>query len=141
MRPMPQLIKHVGRGARLARDLDRDEAREAMRRIVASEVDPVQIGGFLIAQRMKGESPEELAGFAEGMRSAVPPVKAPPGQAVVDVDLHADGREGRPCVTPAAACLAAAAGARVLVRGAFGQRFAANDLDQVFTLLDIRTSA
>jgi anthranilate phosphoribosyltransferase len=141
VRELPALIKHVGRGARLAKDLPRDEAREVMRAILAGEADPVQIGGFLMALRMKSESAEELAGFVEAMRAAAAPVDWPapdPAHPLVDVDLHGDGRAGRPSVTLAAACLVAAAtGARVLVRGSFGGRFARHDLDEVYAALGI----
>ncbi len=145
MRDLPALIKHVGRGARLAKDLPRDEARAMMRALLTGEADPVQTGGFLIAMRMKSESPEELAGFVEAMREAAAPVDWPaadPAHPLVDVDLHGDGRAGRPSVTLAAACLVAATtGARVLVRGSFGGRFARHDLDEVFAALGVDAHA
>lgn len=141
VRALPELIKHVGRGARLARDLSREEASRVMRLLIAGEADPVQVGGFLMAMRMKGEAPEELAGFVDAMGERQRPIAAPAGAPLVDVDLHADGREGRPVVTLAAACLATAAGARVLVRGSFGGRFARHDLDEVFTRLGVPPAA
>jgi anthranilate phosphoribosyltransferase len=141
VRELPALIKHVGRGPRLAKDLPRDEAREVMRAILAGEADPVQTGGFLMAMRMKSESADELAGFVEAMRAAAAPVDWPahdPAHPLVDVDLHGDGRAGRPSITLAAACLVAAAtGARVLVRGSFGGRFARHDLDDVYAALGV----
>ncbi len=145
MRDLPALIKHVGRGPRLAKDLPRDEAREVMRALLAGDADPVQAGGFLMAMRMKGESPEELAGFVEAMRAAAAPVdwpRAEPDRPLVDVDLHGDGRAGRPSVMLAAACLVAAVtGARVLIRGTFGGRFARHDLDDVFAALGLDAHA
>jgi anthranilate phosphoribosyltransferase len=125
VRSIPEIVKHVGRGARLAKDLDFDEARDTMSRLSAADADPVQLGGFLIALRMKGESADELAGFTAALRAHV--VFDLAGQADVDVDLHADGREGRPSLTLASACVAAACGVKVLVRGAFSSNFAKND--------------
>ena len=143
---MPALIKHVGRGARLAKHLSREEAGDAMRYLLdegPGGAAPLQIGAFLLAMRIKSESPEELAGFVDAVRAALPapaPAGATPAHAV-DVDLHADGRAGRPSVTLAAACIVAALGVPVLVRGAFGQRFAKNDLDDLLERLSLRACA
>jgi anthranilate phosphoribosyltransferase len=98
-----------------------------MHLIASGEATPVQVGGFLIAQRMKGEGPEELAGFVDALRDFAR-VGLPIDDRTIDVDLHADGREGRPTVSVSAALVAAACGARVIVRGAFGGPFAKNDL-------------
>lgn len=134
---MAALIKHVGRGARLAKDLGLEDARTAMRMIASGAATPAQIGAFLLAMRVKGENAEELAGFTLALRElshvSPPPLEGP----LVDVDLHGDGREGRPSLMLAAACVAAACGARVVVRGAFGQAFARNDLDGAFAALGI----
>lgn len=48
--------------------LGRDEARGIMEVIMAGTATPSQIGGLLTALRMKGETVEEIAGFAEAMR-------------------------------------------------------------------------
>ncbi|MFY9579125.1 MAG: hypothetical protein WAQ33_07350, partial [Gaiellaceae bacterium] len=53
------------------RDLSREEAREVMGAIMRGETTPAQIGGFLIALRVKGETPDEIAGCAEAMRDHV----------------------------------------------------------------------
>ena len=50
------------------RDLTAAEAREAMLGILNGEASTVQIGAFLVALRMKGETPDELLGFARAMR-------------------------------------------------------------------------
>ena len=52
-------------------DLARDEAREVMNGIMRGEATPAQIGGFLVALRLKGETADEIAGCAEAMRSHV----------------------------------------------------------------------
>ncbi len=58
------------------RDLGRDKAREVMNTIMSGQATPAQIGGFLVALRLKGETAEEIAGCAEAMRAHVLPVKA-----------------------------------------------------------------
>ncbi|MFB5675569.1 anthranilate phosphoribosyltransferase [Paenibacillus terreus] len=50
-------------------DLSRSEARAIMERIMTGEATPAQIGGLLAALRMKGETVDEITGFAEAMRS------------------------------------------------------------------------
>ncbi|MDF2572219.1 MAG: trpD, partial [Sporomusa sp.] len=50
-------------------DLLRGEARAAMQVIMSGQANETQIGAFLTAMRMKGETSEEVTGFAETMRS------------------------------------------------------------------------
>src|SRR5260221_4716850 len=52
------------------RDLDAADAQAAMRIVLAGAASPAQIGAFLMALRMKGESVSELVGFARAMRQA-----------------------------------------------------------------------
>jgi len=56
-------------------DLTRDEARRVMDTIMSGEATPAQIGGFLVALRLKGETADEIAGCAEAMREHVLAVK------------------------------------------------------------------
>jgi anthranilate phosphoribosyltransferase len=50
------------------RDLEEDETREAMRYIMSGRATPAQIGSFLTAMRMKGETAGEIAALARTMR-------------------------------------------------------------------------
>ncbi|MBO2945016.1 anthranilate phosphoribosyltransferase [Paenibacillus sp. F411] len=50
--------------------LSREEARQIMQSIMEGEAAPSQIGGLLTALRMKGETVEEITGFAEAMRGS-----------------------------------------------------------------------
>lgn len=54
--------------------LSSEEAREAMHVILSGEAKPAQIAGFLVALHMKGETVEELVGFARAMRQMAEPV-------------------------------------------------------------------
>ncbi|MFN2137351.1 MAG: anthranilate phosphoribosyltransferase, partial [Candidatus Promineifilaceae bacterium] len=68
-------------------DLTYEQAREAMDAIMAGEASPAQIGSYLTALRMKGETVDEIAGSADSMRHhvvAVPIPAAVTGGVLVD---------------------------------------------------------
>ena len=97
-------------------DLTRDEAREAMNTIMSGEATPAQIGGFLVALRLKGETADEIAGCAEAMRAHVLPVRPQRADLVDTAGTGGDG--GRTFnISTAAALVAAAAGAGVAKHG------------------------
>jgi anthranilate phosphoribosyltransferase len=119
-------IKTVGAGKRRARDLSRAEAREAMLALLATR-DDAQVGAFLLAMRMKGETATELAGFVDALATVDGGTAQQSSDhdhglhrrsagLVVDVDAHGDGRAGRPSLLPAAAVVAGRLGVDVLVR-------------------------
>jgi len=97
-------------------DLTRKEAREAMNTIMSGEATPAQIGGFLVALRLKGETADEIAGCAEAMRAHVLAVR-PRREDLVDT-AGTGGDGGRTFnISTAAALVAAAAGAGVAKHG------------------------
>jgi anthranilate phosphoribosyltransferase len=98
------------------RDLTRDEARNVMDTIMSGEATPAQIGGFLVALRLKGETADEIAGCAEAMRAHVLPVSPQRTDLVDTAGTGGDG--GRTFnISTAAALVAAAAGAGVAKHG------------------------
>ena len=130
-------IKAVGTGPRGSRPLSYDEARDAMRAILAGEVTPAQAGAFLIAMRMKGEQPAELAGFAQALRDARPSMAAPvDGAPLVCSAGSFDGVGESPSLTLATAVVSAAAGARVVVpcAGLLGPKYGTTPLDVLAAL-------
>ena len=90
------------------RTMTRDEARMAMGAVMDGEATPAQLGAFLVALRMRGETVEELAGFASAMRERVLHVQAPVGT----IDTCGTGGDGRGTfnISTAAALVAAAGG-------------------------------
>ena len=98
------------------RDLSRDEAREVMGEVMRGEATPTQIGGLLVGLRAKGETVEEITGFAEAMREHVLPVS--PSRTPI-VDVVGTGGDGARTfnISTAAALVAASAGAAVAKHG------------------------
>lgn len=62
------MIQEAVKKAVEGRNLTRGEARAAMETIMSGEATDAQIGGFLVAMRLKGETVEEISSFAQVMR-------------------------------------------------------------------------
>jgi anthranilate phosphoribosyltransferase len=97
-------------------DLDRDESRSVMDQIMRGEATPAQIGGFLVALRLKGETADEITGCAEAMREHVLGVQPKRDDLVDTAGTGGDG-SGTFNISTAAALVAAAAGAGVAKHG------------------------
>lgn len=96
--------------------LSREEAREVMGVVMRGEATPAQIGGLLVGLRTRGETVEEITGFAEAMREHVLPV-VPERTSIVDV-VGTGGDGARTFnISTAAAVVAASAGAAVAKHG------------------------
>lgn len=67
---MKQWIKEVARGKKGSRDLTYEEARSASVSIIKGEATDAQVSAFLIAERLKTESPEEILAFIHSFREA-----------------------------------------------------------------------
>jgi anthranilate phosphoribosyltransferase len=69
--PFAEFIKILGKGKKGARPLTQDEAYRAMQMILADDqVQPIQLGAFLMLMRVKEETCEELAGFVQAARES-----------------------------------------------------------------------
>src|SRR5215472_2959689 len=96
-------------------NLSEDEAAEAFEVIMRGDATPSQIAGFMIALRMKGETPEELTGFARTARAVATPI-AVEGDLL---DTCGTGGDGLATfnISTLAGIVAAACGARVAKHG------------------------
>src|SRR5471030_1013507 len=101
--PFAQFVRILGKGKRGARNLTREEAREAMGMLLDEKVEDTQLGAFLMLLRHKEESPEELAGFTEAVRERL---NAPSLNVDVDWPTYAGKKRHLPWYLLAAKCLA-----------------------------------
>jgi len=94
------------------------EAEEVMSQIMGGEATPAQIGGYLMALRMKGETIDEITGSAKAMRRAAVHVKTvtPPDELVDVVGTGGDG-SGTFNISTTAAFVVAGAGQKVAKHG------------------------
>ncbi len=97
--------------------LAEDDAYDLMRRFAAGELDPALAGAFLAGLRAKGETADELRGFARAMRELAVHPEIPDGTPTVDtVGTGGDG-SGSFNLSTGAGLLAAACGVRVVKHG------------------------
>ncbi len=98
------------------RSPSREQARDVMREIMSGAATGAQISAYITALRIRGETPDIIAGSAEAMREHFTPVPAPEG---VVVDTCGTGGDGAKTfnISTAAALVAAGAGAVVAKHG------------------------
>ncbi|MBX3057382.1 MAG: anthranilate phosphoribosyltransferase [Anaerolineae bacterium] len=100
-------------------DLSLAEAEAAMNDIMNGEATPAQIGCYLTALRMKGETVDEIAGSAKSMRGHVVPVHVPLAAGDMMVDTVGTGGDGKHTfnISTTAAFVVAGAGMKVAKHG------------------------
>lgn len=108
---MIQFLARLVRGERLTAE----EAEAAMALIMRDEATPSQIAGFMVALRVRGESIDEITGFARAVGLFATPISVP-GEALDVVGTGGD-RLGTFNISTLAAIVAAACGARVAKHG------------------------
>lgn len=111
MTDLKSFIARVATG----QSLSRDEAREAFDVVMSGEATPSQIGGFLMAMRVRGETVPEISGAAETMRSKMLRVEAP-DDAIDIVGTGGDGA-GTYNISTASAIVTAACGVPIAKHG------------------------
>ncbi|MBE3596586.1 MAG: anthranilate phosphoribosyltransferase [Hydrogenibacillus sp.] len=108
---MRDILKKLARGETLSQSA----ARSAMEALIGGEAHDVEIAAFFGLLRGRGETHEEIAGFAQGLRAYARAVRAPE-EAIDTAGTGGDG--GRTYnVSTAAALVAAAAGVPVVKHG------------------------
>ena len=95
--------------------LSEDEASAAFETIMRGDASPSQIAGFMVALRMKGETPDELTGFARTVRAMATPIQVEGAL----LDTCGTGGDGLATfnISTLSAIVAAACGARVAKHG------------------------
>src|SRR6476620_377759 len=71
-----QYIKAIGRGKQGARPLDRVQACDLFGQLLDGTVSDLELGAFCLAMRIKGETPEEMAGFLDATHARLHRVPA-----------------------------------------------------------------
>jgi anthranilate phosphoribosyltransferase len=108
------LIKEVGRGKKGAKDLSYEQAREGALQIVSGQATPAQIGAFLLAERIKTETAEELLAFIDVLRERS--IRMPIANGL-DCAGPYDGRKKSFLATVPVAFILASAGIPVTLHG------------------------
>lgn len=110
-----QYLKVIGRGKVGARNLPRDQATDLMGQVLDGTASDLEVGAFCIAMRVKGETPEEMAGFLDAVHERLEMLPASARPLVVLPSYN--GARKLPVLTPLLALLLARDGVPVLVHG------------------------
>ena len=110
-------IKDIGRGKKGARSLTREQATDLFSQLLAGTVTDLEVGAFCLAMRIKGETPEEMAGFLDATRASSVLVQPAHGSRPVVVLPSYNGARKLPALTPLLALLLAREGLPVLMHG------------------------
>jgi anthranilate phosphoribosyltransferase len=108
-------IKEIGRGKEGARSLTREQATDLFGQVLDGAVTDLEIGGFCLAMRIKGETAQEMAGFLDATHTRLN--KVPASDSPVIVIPSYNGARKLPVLTPLLALLLAREGLPVLVHG------------------------
>ena len=120
-----QYIKVIGRGKDGAKPITREQACDLFGQVLDGTVTDLEIGGFCLAMRIKGETPEEMAGFLDATYQRM--ARFPASERPVVVLPSYNGARKLPVLTPLLALLLAREGLPVLVHGT------ATESSRVFT--------
>ena len=111
MADLKPLIVKAANGA----SLSRAEAREAFNVMMSGEATPSQIGGLLMALRVRGETVDEITGAVEIMREKMLRVEAPAD--AIDIVGTGGDASGSYNISTCAAFVAAGAGLKIAKHG------------------------
>ena len=112
-----KIIKEIGRGKNHARSLDFDTARGLYSRMLAGDVPDLELGGILLALRIKGEGEEEMLGFYEAMQQQTIRLTPPVAKPMPIVIPTYNGARKQANLTPLLAILLNKLGFPVVVHG------------------------
>lgn len=112
-----KIIKEIGRGKNHARDLDFDTARGLYAQMLDGDVPDLELGGILIALRIKGEGEAEMLGFYEAMQQRTMRLTPPVAKPMPIVIPSYNGARKQANLTPLLAILLHKLGFPVVVHG------------------------
>ncbi len=108
-------IKDIGRGKDGARAIERAQAADLMGQVLDGQVSDLELGAFCLAMRIKGETPEEMAGFLDATHQRLNTVAT--GGAPTVVLPSYNGARKLPVLTALLGLLLAREGVAVVVHG------------------------
>ena len=115
--PAARFIKEIGRGVKGARSMSREDAASLYGAMLDGRVSDLELGGILLAMRIKGESVEELAGFMDAAERSFAPLPSPAGEYAPVLIPSYNGARKLANLTPLLALLLAREGVPTLVHG------------------------
>lgn len=138
--PLAALLARVAAGETLSGD----EAEAAFSAIMSGTASHVQMASLLVALRVRGETPAEIAGAVRALRRAMIPVRATDGEPLIDTCGTGGGALTTFNISTAAALVAAGAGARIAKHGnrSFTSRSGSADvLEALGVVIDLTPDA
>jgi anthranilate phosphoribosyltransferase len=120
-------IKEIGRGKEGARSLARAQAADLFGQLLDGTVTDLEMGAFCLAMRIKGETPQEMAGFLDATHQRLNRVADAEVNQITIVIPSYNGARKLPVLTPLLALLLAREGLPVLMHGT------ATESSRVFT--------
>jgi len=115
--PAARFIKEIGRGVKGARSMSREDAASLYGAMLDGRVSDLELGGILLAMRIKGESVDELAGFMDAAERSFAPLPSPAGEFAPVLIPSYNGARKLANLTPLLALLLAREGVPTLVHG------------------------
>ncbi|HHL0032155.1 DNA-binding protein YbiB [Enterobacter mori] len=112
-----KIIKEVGRGKNHARDLDQETAQALYTHMLNGDVPELEMGGILIALRIKGEGEAEMRGFYDAMQAQTLRLTPPVAKPMPIVIPSYNGARKQPNLTPLLAILLHKLGFPLVVHG------------------------
>jgi len=112
-----EYIKEIGRGKDGARALSRAQAADLLGQVLDGAVADLEVGGFCLAMRIEGETPEEMCGFLDATGARLQRIPTPCSGSPTVVIPSYNGARKLPVLTPLLAQLLAREGLSVLVHG------------------------
>ncbi|NYE61737.1 anthranilate phosphoribosyltransferase [Duganella sp. 1224] len=97
--------------------MSQDDAHDLYQAMLDGRVSDLELGGILLAMRIKGESVDEIAGFLDAAEASFAPLNAPPGPFAPVVIPSYNGARKMANLTPLLALLLAREGVPVLLHG------------------------